>query len=213
MSSPCMTGVRIAAHLARLLIAADPARKRARLATCRRGKLIIRSRLGTVQTLDTDRLALREMTDADLDDIAALLGDEQVMRYYPRPKTRDEAARWISWNRRLYAEHGFGLWAIRLIDSGEFVGECGLTIQVVDGVEEVEVGLSRGCRTDRAATGEACADVRRGPDDLRNSGRGIRQDRCREGVDGVHHGVHAHGVIQVERVLRTRQFEIDERAS
>jgi RimJ/RimL family protein N-acetyltransferase len=34
----------------------------------------------------TPRLTLREMTDADLDDIAALLGDEDVMRYYPRPK-------------------------------------------------------------------------------------------------------------------------------
>jgi RimJ/RimL family protein N-acetyltransferase len=44
-----------------------------------------------VATLTTPRLALREMTDADLDDMAALLGDEQLMRYYPRPKTREEA--------------------------------------------------------------------------------------------------------------------------
>ena len=98
------------------------------------------------------------VTDADLDDIAALLGDEQVIRYYPRPKTRDEAARWISWNRRLYAEHGFGLWAIRLIDSGEFVGECGLTIQVVDGVKEVEVGCHvMPAHQRRGYSGEAAA--------------------------------------------------------
>ena len=36
---------------------------------------------------DTARLAFREMTPADLDDMAALLGDPEVMTYYPRPKT------------------------------------------------------------------------------------------------------------------------------
>lgn len=95
------------------------------------------SRMGVVTT---DRLALRDMTDGDIDDIAKLLGDDQVMRYYPRPKTRDEAQRWIAWNRRLYQDHGFGLWIMTLKDTGQFIGECGLTIQVVDGIEEIEVG-------------------------------------------------------------------------
>ncbi|HVU91800.1 MAG TPA: GNAT family N-acetyltransferase [Jatrophihabitans sp.] len=113
----------------------------------------------------TERLTLREMTDSDLDDIAALLGDPEVMRYYPRPKTRDEAARWIAWNRRLYAERGFGLWVLNRTSDGAFVGECGLTIQVVDGVEEVEVGYhvspphqGRGYATEAAA---ACQDLAR----------------------------------------------------
>jgi RimJ/RimL family protein N-acetyltransferase len=65
-----------------------------------------------VAILRTARLSLREMTDADLDDMAALLGDERVMAYYPRPKSRDEAQRWIDWNRRLYRDHGFGLWVM-----------------------------------------------------------------------------------------------------
>jgi RimJ/RimL family protein N-acetyltransferase len=33
---------------------------------------------------DTDRLTFREMTPGDLDDMAALLGDPDVMTYYPR---------------------------------------------------------------------------------------------------------------------------------
>ena len=118
-----------------------------------------------MSVLTTDRLTLREMTDADLDDIAALLGDEEVMRYYPRSKTREEAQRWIAWNRRLYTEHGFGLWVMSLTASGEFVGECGLTVQIVDGVEEVEVGYhvspghqGRGYATEAAA---ACRDAAR----------------------------------------------------
>lgn len=90
--------------------------------------------------LTTSRLILREMTDADLDDLAALLGDEYVMRYYPRPKTRSEAQGWINWNKGLYGDHGFGLWTVVLRETGEFVGDCGLTVQRVDDVDEIEVG-------------------------------------------------------------------------
>lgn len=117
--------------------------------------------------LTTARLALREMTDDDLDDIARLLGDEDVMRYYPRPKTREEAQGWIAWNRALYRDHGFGLWYMTLKETGEFIGECGLTIQVVDGREEVEVGYQilpahqhRGYATEAAtACREAAGDI------------------------------------------------------
>jgi RimJ/RimL family protein N-acetyltransferase len=90
--------------------------------------------------LVTARLALYEMTTADLDDMAALLGDPEVMTYYPRPKSRDEALAWIEWNRELYREFGFGLWLVRLRDSGVFIGDCGLTWQHVDGDRELEVG-------------------------------------------------------------------------
>jgi hypothetical protein len=61
----------------------------------------------------------------NLDDMAELLGDPQVMRHYPQPKSR---------------EHGFGLWLLTLRATGEFVGDCGLTPQLVDGVTELEVG-------------------------------------------------------------------------
>jgi RimJ/RimL family protein N-acetyltransferase len=101
----------------------------------------------------TARLTLREMTDADLDDMAALLGDEEVMRYYPRPKTRSEAQDWITRNRRRYCDHGFGLWIMNRRDNGEFVGDCGLTYQHVDGVDELEVGYH--VRTDMQGNGYA----------------------------------------------------------
>jgi RimJ/RimL family protein N-acetyltransferase len=88
----------------------------------------------------TPRLTLREMADADLDDMAALLSDEDVMRYYPRPMARGEARAWIARNHCRYRDHGFGLWIMNLRDTGEFVGDCGLTVQHVDGVDELEVG-------------------------------------------------------------------------
>jgi RimJ/RimL family protein N-acetyltransferase len=110
----------------------------------------------------TARLAFHEMRPDDLDDLAALLGDPEVMRYYPHPKSRAEALDWIAWNQGLYRRHGFGLWLLRLRDSGEFVGDCGLTPQQVDGVTELEVGYhvraalqGRGLATEAAA---ACRD-------------------------------------------------------
>jgi RimJ/RimL family protein N-acetyltransferase len=114
---------------------------------------------------DTARLTFREMTPGDLDDMAALVGDPDVMAYYPRPKTRQEATQWIDWNRRLYRTHGYGLWVLTTTAAGDFVGDCGLTPQVVDGVTELEVGYrvlpglqGRGYATEAAA---ACRDFAR----------------------------------------------------
>ncbi|MFJ8991098.1 GNAT family N-acetyltransferase [Streptomyces sp. NPDC102279] len=110
----------------------------------------------------TARLSFRQMTEGDLDDMAALLGDPDVMRHYPRPKTREESLAWIQWNQRLYRQEGFGLWLVTLRATGEFVGDCGLTPQEIEGVTELEVGYhvradlqGNGCATEAAM---ACRD-------------------------------------------------------
>ena len=75
----------------------------------------------------TSRLSFRDMTFDDLDDMAGLLGDPEVMAYYPHPKSRDEALGWIEWNQRLYQERGFGLWLMELRSEERRVGkECRL---------------------------------------------------------------------------------------
>ena len=48
-------------------------------------------------------------------------------------------AGWIEWTRGSYAEHGFGLWVVET-HAGEFVGDCGLTMQEVEGEWFVEAG-------------------------------------------------------------------------
>ena len=76
----------------------------------------------------TDRLEFRPMTLDDLDDVAGLLGDPVVMRYYPRVRDRDGARDWITWTRSLYDTVGYGLWVVRRRGNGEFMGDCGLTL-------------------------------------------------------------------------------------
>lgn len=90
--------------------------------------------------LETERLRLRPYTGDDLDDLASIVGDAVTMRYYPRPFSREDASSWIERNLRRYTDDGHGLWAMVFTASDEFVGNCGLVKQWVDGREEVEVG-------------------------------------------------------------------------
>jgi [ribosomal protein S5]-alanine N-acetyltransferase len=62
------------------------------------------------------------------------------MSFYPRPFTWDDARAWIGRAIRSYEENGFGLWAMELKGTGEFVGQCGLTVQEVEGGSHVEAG-------------------------------------------------------------------------
>lgn len=87
----------------------------------------------------TERLRFRPMVMADLDDVTALLSAPDPVRLDRPARTRDDAVRWIEWQERNYAEHGFGLWVIET-HAGDFVGDCGLTMQDVEGTPHVEVG-------------------------------------------------------------------------
>jgi RimJ/RimL family protein N-acetyltransferase len=90
--------------------------------------------------LQTPRLSLREMTPDDLDFLATLLGDERVMRYYPKCCTRDEAKLWLDRILERYALHGHAFWLVSLRSTGEPIGQVGLLVQHVDGVDESEIG-------------------------------------------------------------------------
>jgi RimJ/RimL family protein N-acetyltransferase len=90
--------------------------------------------------LETPRLALREMTPADLDFVASMLGDEEVMRFYPQRYERHDAQAWLDRQLARYARDGHGLWLVLARDTGEPVGQVGLLNQLVEGVVLPEVG-------------------------------------------------------------------------
>ena len=90
--------------------------------------------------LTSQRLRLREFRDDDLDVLAAMVGDDAQMTFYPRPKSRDEAAAWIRLNRELYATRGFGTWLIELAPQARFAGYCGIRPLELEQVSEIEIG-------------------------------------------------------------------------
>jgi [ribosomal protein S5]-alanine N-acetyltransferase len=95
--------------------------------------------------LETPRLRLREFVPEDADALALILSDAETMRYYPVLFDRAGVEEWIARNRRRYAANGHGLWAMilkpTLLNSNEeLIGDCGVTLQPVDGADELEVG-------------------------------------------------------------------------
>lgn len=79
--------------------------------------------------LETERLALRELNQADFAALRAILQDEQVMYAYEHAFTNREVQAWLDRQRDRYAKDGFGLWAMVEKATGEMMGQCGLTLQ------------------------------------------------------------------------------------
>ena len=90
--------------------------------------------------IETERLILRPFREEDLDDEFSIAGDSDTMSFYPRAFTKEEVAEIIAKNIRTFETSGYGLFAVMDKHSGEYVGDCGITIQTIDGEEELEVG-------------------------------------------------------------------------
>ena len=90
--------------------------------------------------LETKRLILRELTYDDFESWYQILSDEETMQHYPAPFDEAKVRRWIQWNIDNYATYGFGLWAVILKETGEFIGDCGMTMQNIHGQMLPEIG-------------------------------------------------------------------------
>jgi [ribosomal protein S5]-alanine N-acetyltransferase len=97
-----------------------------------------------VEAIDTPRLRLRPFaTDlSDLDALHEIQSDPEHMRFYPHPFSREESQAWIERFLERQKRYGFSLWAIEDRETREFLGNCGPMPQIVDGIEEIELGWS-----------------------------------------------------------------------
>lgn len=90
--------------------------------------------------LETERLVLREMGQADLPALCEILQDPLVMYAYEHAFSDDEAQVWLDRQQERYAAYGFGLWAVVEKASGQLIGQCGVTMQDCCGREVPEIG-------------------------------------------------------------------------
>ena len=95
---------------------------------------------GTSILLETERLFLREMDRNDYDALYRVLADTEIMRHYPYTFDEARVRAWIERNMERYRVNGFGLWAVCLKGSGEMIGDCGFTLQTINGNELPEIG-------------------------------------------------------------------------
>jgi RimJ/RimL family protein N-acetyltransferase len=91
--------------------------------------------------LETDRLLLRRLEPADLDDLFALYSDPEIRRYFPDGTlTYEETKEELEWFLNGHPAHPeLGLWATIHKGSDRFIGRCGLLPWTIDGRQEVEI--------------------------------------------------------------------------
>ena len=90
--------------------------------------------------IETERLFLREMKESDFDALYKVLADSDIMQHYPYTFDENRVINWIQRNIERYRIFGFGLWAVCLKETGEMIGDCGLTLQLIDGRIKPEIG-------------------------------------------------------------------------
>lgn len=93
------------------------------------------------RVLETGRLLLRDMTQQDLAELSSFLQDKAVFYAFEHEFSQTEAQEWLDRQIRRYQSLGFGLWAVQLKETGEFIGQAGLSLQNGGDDEEV-LGVS-----------------------------------------------------------------------
>ena len=92
--------------------------------------------------LESPRLTFRHLAPGDLNDLAALHADAEVMRFLGGVRTRDASWESLQRIRRSYGENHFGLYATALKSDGKFIGRCGFIRWNIDGIPEIEVAYA-----------------------------------------------------------------------
>jgi RimJ/RimL family protein N-acetyltransferase len=92
--------------------------------------------------IHTDRLLMRRWQDSDREPFAALNADPETMRYFPNTIDRVASDAFVDRIEARFDGQGYGLWALEVADSGEFIGYTGLNPmpEGVPGAGGMEIG-------------------------------------------------------------------------
>jgi RimJ/RimL family protein N-acetyltransferase len=116
--------------------------------------------------LTTDRLLLRQWRDSDRDPFAAINADPAVMEHFPALQTREQSDALIDRQLPAIEERGWGLWALEVRETGEFIGFTGLSVPSFEAhfMPAVEIGwrLAKGAWGNGYATEAARASLAHG---------------------------------------------------
>lgn len=74
---------------------------------------------------ESERLVFRSWTQEDKDEFRKLNADQEVMKYFPDVLSHEESDLLFDRIRKNMAEKGYGLWAVEIKKSGDFIGFIG----------------------------------------------------------------------------------------
>lgn len=93
--------------------------------------------------LTTERLCTRFLAPDDIKAWSKFFEDRDAIEFIPSHglnSSEERAKFWIERQVKRYEHKRFGLQALIHIQTREFIGQCGLLLQEVDGKKELEVG-------------------------------------------------------------------------
>jgi RimJ/RimL family protein N-acetyltransferase len=93
--------------------------------------------------LESERLLTRKLTSNDIEIWSDFFKDKDAIEFLPDPgfnSSEERSKHWIEKQLNRYSENLFGLQALIDKKTNEFIGQCGLLKQTVDGKTEIEVG-------------------------------------------------------------------------
>jgi RimJ/RimL family protein N-acetyltransferase len=96
-------------------------------------------------SIQTDRLLMRRWQDADRGPFAALNGDPATMKFFPATMDRAASDALVDRIEARFEQQGYGLWALEVTETGEFIGFTGLN-PLPDGVPGAGGGMEVGWR-------------------------------------------------------------------
>jgi len=91
--------------------------------------------------IETERLYLRELIIADKKELMKVLSNPESIKFYPNSFSEEKVENWIQWNIENYKKYKHGLWAVILKEGDMFIGDCGITMQDIDGETVPEIGF------------------------------------------------------------------------
>jgi [ribosomal protein S5]-alanine N-acetyltransferase len=97
--------------------------------------------------LCTARLVVREFTPADLDGLAGIYADPEVLWWEPAPFTRRQTQAVLDTTLKRYRDDGIAEYAVVLAATGALIGVCGPVYREIEGERLPELGwdLRRDC--------------------------------------------------------------------
>ncbi len=80
----------------------------------------------------TDRLVMRRWRQTDREPFAELNGDPETLAFFPATLSRAESDVLVDRTEAGFEERGYGLWALEVAGTGEFIGFAGLAPMPAD---------------------------------------------------------------------------------
>lgn len=107
-------------------------------------------------------MTLRAMTESDAGNLLKIFEDAEAMKYYSSTKSAQDTRCWIQWMKQHYQTYGISMWIAEDKKKGEFLGQCGMVLQKVDGKVDPELGYlflrSRWGKGYASEAAKACLD-------------------------------------------------------